>query len=98
MNWLLIAYLLALIFLALKLNDDSRRVSFREAWIAYALIPFWHFIMHLCRAGNIDDTRALALIEVWNQAVPSLLLGISFLYLLGALAPGGASSEGEDDA
>ena len=92
MNWILIAYLLGLIFLATKLEDATRRSSFRTAWIAFALIPLWQFFMHLFRAGNIRNVRAMQLIEVWDQAVPSLLLGISFLCLLGALAPGRKSS------
>ena len=88
MNWILIAYLLGLIFLATKLEDTTRRNSFRAAWIAFALIPFWQFLMHLFRAGNIRDVRTMQLIEVWDLAVPSLLLGISFMCLVGALAPG----------
>ena len=95
MNWILIAYLLALIFLATKLEDARRQRSFRAAWITFALVPFWHFIMHLFRAGNVRDMRALQLIEIWDQAIPSLLLGISFLCLVGALAPGRPASESE---
>jgi hypothetical protein len=87
MNWIIIAYLLSLIFLAMKLEDPTRRSSFRAAWITFALIPIWNFLMHLFRAGNIRDTRTLQLIEIWDQAIPSLLLGISLFCLLGALAP-----------
>jgi hypothetical protein len=94
MNWILIAYLPALIFLATKLEDATRRSSLRAAWITFALIPFWQFIMHLCRAGNIRSTTALKLIDTWDQAIPCLLLGISFLCLVGALAPGRPPSEG----
>ncbi|MEM1085365.1 MAG: hypothetical protein AAGI48_14730 [Verrucomicrobiota bacterium] len=74
----------------MKLDDPRRRRSFRPAWRFFALIPIWHFIMHLCRAGQLRDVRAQELINVWSQAVPSLLLGISFLCLLGALAPAGS--------
>lgn len=95
MNWIFIAYLLGLIFLATKLRDAMRRSSFRAAWITFALIPFWHFIMHLCRAGNIRDSEALQLIEIWDHAIPSLLLGISFLFLVGALAPARVPPEGD---
>ena len=94
MNWIHIAYLLALIFLSTKLEDATKRSSFRAAWIAFALIPFWQFIMHLCRAGNVRDPSSLQLIEIWDKAIPSLLLGISFLCLLGALAPERPASEG----
>lgn len=87
MNWILIAYLLVLIFLATRLVDLQRRGSFRAAWITFAFIPLWHFLMHLFRAGNFRDVRTLQLIEIWDQAVPSLLLGISFLFLVGVLAP-----------
>ena len=88
MNWILIAYLLALIFLATKLDDATRQNSHRKAWITFALIPFWHFLMHLFRAGNFRETRTLQLVEIWDLAIPSLLLGISFMYLAGALSPG----------
>ena len=93
MNWIIIAYLLGLIFLATKLEDATRRPSFRVAWVFFALIPIWQFIMYLCRAGQFRDTKAQELIGIWELAVPSLLLGISFLCLLGALAP--ASSDYE---
>lgn len=97
MNWILIAYLLALIFLATTLEDQARQSSFRAAWIAFALIPFWHFIMHLCRAGHIQDSEGLRLIEIWDQAIPSLLLGISLFCLMGAIAPAPPTSEGDSD-
>ena len=93
MNWILIAYLLGLIFLATKLESPRRRASLRAAWIMFALIPLAQFIMHLCRAGNIRSPRALQLIEIWDQAIPSLLLFISFLCLAGALAPSPSESE-----
>ncbi len=87
MNWILIAYLLSLIVLAMKLEDPTRLNSFRKAWITFALIPMWNFLMHLFRVGNIQDTESLRLIEIWDQAIPSLLLGISLFHLLGAIAP-----------
>jgi len=97
MNWILIPYLLCLVFLSTRTEDQARRNSLRAAWVTFALIPFSEFLMHLFRAGNIRDVRAMQLIEVWDQALPSLLLGISFLCLRGALVPDGpssASSEG----
>jgi len=97
MNWIHIVYLLVLIFLANKMGASPRRASFRAAWITFALIPFWQFLMHLCRLGNVLDPRALQLIEIWDQAIPSLLLGISFLCLLGVLAPQPPVSGGNDD-
>ncbi len=97
MHWIIIAYLLALIFLSTKLEDPARLTPFRAAWITFALIPIWHFIMHLCQAGNIGDTRMLHLVGIWNEAIASLLLGISFLCLAGAIAPGQPSSEREED-
>lgn len=87
MSWIQIAYLLALIFIATKLEDPVRRVSFRKAWIPFALTPLWEFLMHLFRAGKHDDVEALQLIAIWDGAVSSLLLGISLLFLLGVIAP-----------
>ncbi len=95
MHWILIAYLLALIFLSTKLEDPARLMPFRAAWITFALIPICHFIMHLCRAGNVEDMRMLHLVGIWNEAIASLLLGISFLCLAGAIAPGQPSAVGE---
>lgn len=97
MNWIIIAYLLGLIFLATKLEDTARRKSLRAAWIAFALIPFWHFLMPLCRAGDALRPRTLELIDIWDQAIPSLLLGISFLLLAGALAPAQRKSIGNKE-
>lgn len=87
MNWILIAYLLGLIFLSTRLSGTTGVVSLRIAWFFFAVIPLWQFIMHLCRIGNRRDPSDLQLIELWDQAVPSLLFGISLLCLLGALAP-----------
>ncbi len=93
MIWLHTLYLLGLLVLGMKLQDPSRRRSFRRAWIAFALIPVWQFLMHLFRAGSLRSPHDLAVIEVWNQAVPSLLLGLSFLLLVGALAPNTPSNQ-----
>lgn len=93
MNWIIVAYLLSLVFLSTKLKDAASRASLRSAWMAFALIPFWQVIMHLFRAGNLRDVRAMQTIEVWDQAGPSLFLGISFLCLAGALAPRGEESD-----
>lgn len=87
MTWILIAYLISLIFIATKLDDSDKRSAFRTAWISFAIIPLWQFLMYLFRAGNIRDERTLQLIDLWDLAIPCLLLGISFLHLLGALAP-----------
>jgi hypothetical protein len=48
-------------------------------------------------AGNIGDSRALLLVDVWGQAVSSLPLGISLFYLLAALVPDRPASEDESD-
>ena len=87
MNWILIAYLLGLIFLSTRTDDPGKRDSLRAAWIAFSLTFFWAVFMNLIRAGNIDDSRDLILIQVWEVAGQSLLLGISFLKLLGVIAP-----------
>ncbi len=87
MAWTHIAYLLGLIFVATKLEDSNRRNSFRKAWVTFALIPFWFFIMQLLRAGHLDDDRALRLVEIWDAAIASVLWGISLLFLVGAIAP-----------
>lgn len=94
MNWILIAYLLGLIYLATKLEGATRLGSFRAAWIVFALIPFGQFVMHLLRVEHIRSTRTLQLIEIWDQAIPCLLLGISLMCLVGALAPERGTSEG----
>jgi bacteriorhodopsin len=87
MNWILSAYLLGLIFLATRTENASPRGALRAAWIAFALIPFWMCIMYLCRAGNMRNVGILQFIEIVEHAGSALLLGISFIYLSGALAP-----------
>jgi hypothetical protein len=77
-----------LIFLSTRLEGTSKRGSFHAAWIFFAPIPLWQLIMHLFRAGDIRSSRTLQLIEIWDQAVPCLLLGVSLLCLSGALASG----------
>ena len=87
MNWILVAYLAALVFLSVKTSDGAKLASLRTAWITFALIPLSEFLMHLLQAGNFGDSRSIALIGIWSLALPSLLLGISFLFLTGVIAP-----------
>ena len=87
MNWILIAYLLVLIFLAVKRDRFANSSALRSAWITFALIPISYFVFALFRAGNFRDPRDLALIEIWANGVEWLLLGISMLFLTQMIAP-----------
>ena len=87
MTWIHIAYLLGLLFLATKLDNADRRDSFRKAWVTFALIPISVFIMHLFRAEQLEDREALQLVEIWEAAISNILLGVSLLFLVGALVP-----------
>lgn len=87
MNWILIAYLIALLYLALNRSKLPNPLALRSAWIAFALIPISHFVFTLFRIGNLRDPRALALVELWADGIAWLLLGISFLFLTASIAP-----------
>ena len=87
MSWIHIAYLLALIFLSTKIEDPVRRKSLREAWTSFALIPLWGFLSNLVSVSQHDELEGLKIIAFIDGAVSSLLLGISFLILTGAIAP-----------
>ena len=87
MTWILVAYLLVLIFLAVKRDKFLNAAALRPAWIAFALIPISYFVFALFRAGNLRDPRDMALIEIWANGIEWLLLGISMLFLTGMLAP-----------
>ena len=87
MTWILSAYLIALLYLSVRREKSSDNDSFRKAWIAFALIPFSHFFFTLVRAGNYPNPRDLALIEIWANGFEWLLLGISFMFLTGTIAP-----------
>lgn len=86
-TWFLVAYLLLLIFLAVKRDKFSNAAALRPAWISFALIPVSYFVFCLFRAGNIGNARDMALIETWANGIEWLLLGISMLFLTGMLAP-----------
>jgi hypothetical protein len=92
MTWLLIAYLIALLYIALRRAVVPNGHAFRKAWIAFALIPISHFFFTLLRAGNFGDSRDLALVEIWADGVEWLLLGISMIFLTGTLVPGSSAS------
>lgn len=87
MNWIHIVYFITLIYLSTKLDDPKKRKSFRASWIIFAVIPLWEFLMHLFRAGNILNPKALSLVQVWEGGVSSLLFGISLLCFVNVLAP-----------
>jgi hypothetical protein len=87
MTWLLTAYFLGLIYLAVNRERLGRTDSFRMAWIWFALIPISHFVFALFRVGNLRSPGDLALIEIWSDGIAWLLLGISMLYLAGSVAP-----------
>ena len=88
MNWILIAYLLTMVWLSKHKKRLPPRVSLRDAWIWFALIPIAHFVFALMRAGNFRDSGDLALIEIWSDGVGWLLLGISMLCLTRAIDQG----------
>jgi hypothetical protein len=87
MTWLLIAYLLVLVYFTVNPGKRGRPGSFRLAWLLFAGIPLSHFFFALVRAGNMRDPRDLALTEVWADGVAWLLLGLSLIFLINAIAP-----------
>lgn len=87
MTWFLLGYLAALLYVSANRHKFARLASLRLAWIFFACIPLSHFFFALLRAGNFGDTRDMALVEIWNDGVVWLLLGISILYLAGSVAP-----------
>lgn len=87
MQWFQIAYLAALVVLALKIEDEGKQRSLRAAWKAFAMIPLVYFLMGLFRAGSIGSSKSIVLVEMWSTTLSSLFLGISLLWLSGAIAP-----------
>jgi hypothetical protein len=85
MTWILIAYLLVLIYLALHREKLVKGGSLRLAWMWFVAIPISHFVFALFKAGNIGTPRDLALIEIWSDGIEWLLLGGSLFFLTGAL-------------
>ena len=81
MNWLLIAFLLALTFVSCNANKVGNPGALRMAWLWFAAIPFSHFAMALFRAGNYTSPRDLALIEIWSDGFAWLFLGLSIFNL-----------------
>jgi len=98
MNWILIAYLFGLLYLATHKEKIPGAGSLRTAWVWFALIPLSQFLFALFRAGNVNSPPDLALVEIWADGIGWLLLGISFLCLTSNIAgrqskisePGGA--------
>ena len=84
MTWLLIVYFVGLFYLALNQNKIANKFSFRVAWSFYASIPACNFLFTLFRLGNIRVSRNLAVVELWANGIPWLLLSISLFFLLNA--------------
>ena len=87
MQWFQVAYLAALVVLAIKFEDEGRQRSLRAAWKAFAMVPLVWFVMGLFRGGDRLDSRSLAQIDQWTTNFSSLFLFISLLWLTGAIAP-----------
>ena len=86
MNWILIAYLFGLLYLATHKEKIPGAGSLRTAWIWFALIPISQFFFSLFRAGSVNSPPDLALVEIWADGIGGLLLGISFLCLTSSIA------------
>ena len=93
---LLIAYLLALLYLSTLKREPLKGNSLRVAWVWFSLIPISHFVFALFRAGNLRSPKDLALIEIWDTGISWLFLGISMLFLAGSM--GRDSSRNGDKA
>jgi hypothetical protein len=98
MNWILIAYLFGLLYLATHQEKILCEGSFRTAWIWFALIPVSQFFFALFRAGNFNSATDLALVEIWADGFGWLLLGISFLCLTSSIAGSGSKKVRPGDA
>jgi tellurite resistance protein TehA-like permease len=81
MNWLLVAYLLALTIVSCQAAKIGLRGSLWLAWVWLAAIPFSHFAMALFRAGNFRNPRDMVLVEIWSDGFAWLFLGLSMLCL-----------------
>jgi len=81
MTWILVAYLLALVYIAGNRDKFLKNASLWPAWMWFSLVPVSRFVFALFRVGNMRSVRDLALIEVWADGVGWLLLGLSFLCL-----------------
>jgi hypothetical protein len=87
MTWILIAYLAALLYVSANQQKFANPAALRPAWLWFAAVPISHFFFTLIRAGNFGDPRDLALVEIWSEGFQWLLLGVSIVYLAGAVAP-----------
>ena len=86
MTWLLTAYLLAMIYLAVNPQKLPSSASLRLAWLWFAMIPISHFVFALFRAGYYPNAKDLALVEIWSDGIAWLLFGASLLCLTGVVA------------
>lgn len=81
MKWILIAYLFALVYIAVNRSRFPKRGSLRSAWVWFALVPITQFVFTLFRAGTGGSGKALFLVETWADGIGWLFLGISLLCL-----------------
>ena len=87
MNWFLVIYFLALVYLATSDRIILSRTSLKNAWFFLALIPFAEVIFSMIRIGNRRGPSDLMRIELWSNGITWLLLGISLFSLINALFP-----------
>ena len=87
MTWILIAYLVALIFLAYKHEKIANLTAFRVSWLFFTLVLGSHFLFTLFRAGNFGSSRAMTLVEIWANGLPWFFLTINFFVLMFTLLP-----------
>lgn len=87
MIWFMIAYVLGLFYFTANPEKIVHRRRFRLAWIVFAGVPLTSAFFTLLRAATIGSARSLAIVEIFSRSISWLLIGVSFLILLGALLP-----------
>jgi len=80
MTWIIIAYLIALVFLSCNSGRLKSTANLKPAWGWFACIFFIKAIAEAISNG-LDRSKELALLESWSTVAIWLVLGISVAQL-----------------
>ena len=87
MTWFMITYVLGLLYFAANPTRIANRKRFRMAWMLFAVVPMVIAFFTFLRVFTVGLTRSMVILEITSTSLSWLLIGISFILLLGAILP-----------
>ena len=87
MSWLIIAIFLALFVASLLKERIAAPEALRSAWIVFCLLPLSQMIFAMMRGGNLQSTKDLAEIALWESGIQGMIVAACVFQIANAMIP-----------